>query len=103
VVARNAKVSQQGVDTLYFVVAHPVVEKTEIAPYERKALFVFGDILLGVSVLVETVKVSFRREVFQDFFAVSAATECHIDIRSVGAYIHAFDTCFEQYGHMVAV
>ena len=55
VMTRHTEVGQQSVDLLDAVVAHPVLQITEITSYKREAL-IADDVLLCILVLVETIQ-----------------------------------------------
>ena len=58
-------VENQGINFCHVVVAHEVIDESEVATYECEML-VFWSIFLGVLILVKTVKVSFAVQAAQN-------------------------------------
>lgn len=78
--ARHAKVGKQSINMLHSVVAHPILEVAEVAPYEGKSFISLRNVLLGIGILVEAIKVGFGVEPTQYLAAMTATAEGHIDV-----------------------
>ena len=98
-VTADAQVGQDAVNTLYFVVLHPVLQETEVASYEGKSLSVgllqWLSVLQGIQVLVETVQMTAFSQSAQNLPAVSASTESQVNIRPVGLDVKSVYCLFQ--------
>ena len=101
VVRRHAEVGQQTVDVVYLVVAHPVLQVSEVAAYERKAVAGVGNVALGVGVLVETVEVCAVGEPREYLARVPSATEGDIYINAARLDVESVDALAEKHRYMI--
>ena len=97
----DPEVGKQAVDMIYAVVAHPVVEITEVAPHKREIAGSLTDILLCILVLVEAKQPSRAVEAAEYLPAVASSSEGDIDIDASLTDVHAVNAFFQQYWDVI--
>ncbi len=101
-VARHPQVGKQSVESFHSVVAHPVLEISEVAPHECEVVL-RTHVLFRIRILVEAVQVSATVQLLQYSAAVTATAERHVDVCPVMFDVKSADALFEQYRHVICI
>ena len=98
--ARHAEVSQNAVQALHAIIAHPVLQISEIAPHEGEAP-VGNGIGRRVCILVKTVQVALRRQPGHNLPTMAASAERGVHVHSGRVGHQTVHARLEQDGHMI--
>ena len=99
---RHAEICQQSVNLFHTIIAHPVAEVAEVAPDEGEALVV-NHVLLGILILVKTVKVALFVEVPEYLTAMPSTAEGDIHINAAGLDIKPADALLKEYWNVICL
>ena len=98
--ARHAEVCQQPVDLFHTIIAHPVLQITEITSYKSETLVV-DDVLLRIFVLVKAVQMALLTQSAEDLTTVAATAEGHVYINATGLDLKPVDALPKEHWYVI--